>query len=66
MRVPDHDQLAVRLPFIRIEAKGPNATRTVGKAVLILAVAASTLAMSATHVPSSLLEVTLSRLWQLP
>jgi hypothetical protein len=63
---PDQDHLDVRLPFIRIEAKGPNATRTVGKAVLILAVTDSTLAVWGSHVPYSLLGAMLSRLWQSP
>jgi hypothetical protein len=64
MRTPDLDQLAVRLPFVSIEAKGPNATRTVGRAVLILAMAAGTLAVSASNISSSVL-LTLGRLWQL-
>jgi hypothetical protein len=54
MRPPEQDRLAVRLPFFGIDAEGPSAIRTIGRAtrLLILAVAASILIIAANYAPS--------------
>jgi hypothetical protein len=54
MKSPEQDQLAVRLPFFGIDAKGPSAIRMIGQAarMLIFAVAASILIISASYAPS--------------
>jgi hypothetical protein len=54
MKSSEDDHLAVRLLFFGIDAKGPSAIRMIGRAthVLILAVAASILIISAHYAPS--------------
>jgi hypothetical protein len=54
MKSPEQDRLAVRLPFFGIDAKGPVAIRMIGRSarLLILAVAASVLIISANYAPS--------------
>jgi len=54
MKSPEQDQLAVRLLFFGIDAKGPSAIRMIGRAarVLIFAIAASIIIISASYLPS--------------
>jgi hypothetical protein len=53
MKPREPDQLAVRLPFLGIDAKGPTAIRIIGRAVwvLILAVAVSIIIVSISQAP---------------
>ena len=66
MKSPEPDQLAVRLPLITIDAKGPGAIRIVGRAtgLLILAVAASIIIVSVSYAPSWPLWQALNRLYR--